>query len=92
MQLKRLFFTRKDRKICNLEAKVKNRDEFIGVQHELITSLLTIINSLEDDLSSLREENYNLSVTRKTKTKTKTTTRKKATKKETTSKNTTSKK
>lgn len=63
-------FTRKDRKIANLTAMVENRDKLIGDQLETIKILRQVINSLEDDLSAIREEAY--------KTAKKPTTRKKA--------------
>ena len=51
-------FTRKDRKIANLTAMVENRDKLIGDQLETIKVLRQIINSLEEDLSAIREEAY----------------------------------
>lgn len=51
-------FTRKDRKIANLTAMVENRDKLIGDQLETIKVLRQVINSLEDDLSAIREEAY----------------------------------
>lgn len=53
-------FGRKERKIANLEAKVKNRDILIEDQCRLIDNLKSIINSLEDDLKSSKEVSYEL--------------------------------
>lgn len=53
-------FTKKDRKIANLEAKVKNRDKIIYDQANVIDSLKAVINSLEDDLKAQREVSYEL--------------------------------
>ena len=53
-------FTKKDRKIANLEAKIKNRDKIIGDQARLIDGLKAVINSLEDDLKESREVSYEL--------------------------------
>lgn len=86
------FVTRKDRKILNLEAKVKNRDTLIDDQARTIESLKSIINSLEDDLKSARSASYEMIKDLSEKTNKKTMPRKVRTKKETTSKNTTSKK
>lgn len=49
---------KKDRKIRNLEAKVKNRDRLIKDQELLIVTLVGIIDSLEDDNKCLREESF----------------------------------
>lgn len=53
-------FTKKDRKIANLEAKIKNRDKIIGDQTRVIDGLKAVINSLEDDLKEAREVSYEL--------------------------------
>lgn len=53
-------FGRKERKIANLEAKVKNRDILTEDQCRLIDNLKSIINSLEDDLKSSKEVSYEL--------------------------------
>lgn len=86
------FVTRKDRKILNLEAKVKNRDTLIDDQARTIESLKSIINSLEDDLKSARSASYEMIKDLSEKTNKKTMPRKVRTKKETISKNTTPKK
>lgn len=92
------WLTKKDRKILNLEAKIKNRDQLIDDQARTIEGLKSVINSLEEDLKSARSASYEMikdlaeNTTSKKETTKKTTARKKTTKKETTSKNTTSKK
>lgn len=86
------FVTKKDRKILNLEAKVKNRDTLIDDQVRTIESLKTVINSLEDDLKSARSASYELIKDLSEKTNKKTPQTRKRAKKETTSKNTTLKK
>lgn len=52
----KLFFTRKDRKIANLEVKIKNRDKLIGDLENTLSSLRDVINSLEDENKELREK------------------------------------
>lgn len=86
------FLTKKDRKILNLEAKIKNRDKLIDDQARTIEGLKTVINSLEDDLQSARSASYELIKDLSEKTNKKTSQIRKRTKKETTSKNTTLKK
>ena len=54
----KLFFTRKDRKIANLEAKIKNRDILIGDMEKTIEELKEVINSLIDDNKELREKAF----------------------------------
>ena len=54
----KLFFTKKDRKIANLEAKIKNRDILIGDMERLIDTLKQTIISLEDDNKELREKAF----------------------------------
>ena len=54
----KLFFTRKDRKIANLEAKIKNRDLLIGDMERTINGLKQTINSLIDDNKELREKAF----------------------------------
>ena len=54
----KLFFTRKDRKIANLEAKIKNRDILIGDMEKTIEGLKQTINSLIDDNKELREKAF----------------------------------
>ncbi len=51
-------FTRKDRKIANLEAMVKNRDKLINDQDKLINTMKKVIDSLIDDNKSLLAESY----------------------------------
>lgn len=53
-----LWFTKKDREIANLNAKVKNRDKLIDDQARTIEGLKIIINSLEEDLKSAREASF----------------------------------
>ena len=52
----KLFFTRKDRKIANLEDKIKNRDILIGDLQRTIDGFRAVINSLEDENKELREQ------------------------------------
>ena len=54
----KLFFTKKDRKIANLEVKIKNRDILIGDMERLIDTLKQTIISLEDDNKELREKAF----------------------------------
>lgn len=54
----KLFFGRKDRKIANLEAKIKNRDILIGDMEKTIEGLKQTINSLIDDNKELREKAF----------------------------------
>lgn len=54
----KLFFTKKDRKIANLEAKIKNRDILIGDMEKTIEGLKEVINSLIDDNKELREKAF----------------------------------
>lgn len=86
------FVTRKDRKILNLEAKVKNRDALIDDQARTIESLKSAINSLEDDVKSARSASYEMIKALSEKTNKKTMQRRARAKKETISKNTTPKK
>lgn len=81
-------FGSKSREIEELNDKIKNRDILIEDQSRTIEALKAVINSLEDDVKSLREASFESS---KKETK-KTTTKKKTTKKETTSKTTKPKK
>ena len=54
----KLFFTKKDRKIANLEAKIKNRDRLIGDMERTIERFRAVINSLEDENKELREKAF----------------------------------
>lgn len=45
--------------IEELESKVENRDILIADQERLINTYKSIINSLEDDLMSIRNAKYN---------------------------------
>lgn len=54
----KLFFTRKDRKIANLEAKIKNRDILIGDLERIIENFRAVINSLEDENKELKEKAF----------------------------------
>ncbi len=51
-------FSRKDRKIVNLETKVKNRDRLIDDLSSTNAIFRAIINSLEEDNRALREYNF----------------------------------
>lgn len=54
----KLFFTRKDRKIANLKAKIKNRDILIGDLERTIEGFRAVINSLKDENKELREKAF----------------------------------
>ena len=51
-------FTKKDRKIANQKVMIENRDKLIGDQQRTIVCLKSVVNSLEDEIVSLREEAY----------------------------------
>lgn len=51
-------FSRKDRKIANLETKIKNRDRLIDDLSSTNAIFRAIINSLEEDNRALREHNF----------------------------------
>jgi len=93
-----LWFTKKDREIANLKAKIANRDQLIDDQMRLIDGLRKIINSLEEDLKASREASYESTKSLETnnlqevKPVRKTRRAKTSTKKETISKTSTSKK
>lgn len=60
-------FTRKDRKIANLTAMVKNRDILIGDQERLIKTMREVIDSLIEDNKSLLEQAYKKRTSRPSK-------------------------
>lgn len=53
-------FTRKDRKIANLEAKVKNRDIVIKNLCDTKDVLLSNINDMEDEIQFLKKRNKSI--------------------------------
>lgn len=51
-------FTKKDRKIANLEAMVKNRDILIKDITEQNAQLKNMIESLKQDFESIKEQSF----------------------------------
>lgn len=55
-----VLLNRKERRICNLRAMCRNRDNLIDTQRAEIKTYRSVINSLEDDNISLKESAFEL--------------------------------